>query len=102
MVAADGHQIEHSVEGRDLVDADVWHLEKIGDIADRRLRQPAIMLLLRSPQDWYDRSLLTPFRVLLDLLHGPRKVLRRELEVARLVGIKTADGHAAFPWVLVC
>ncbi len=102
MVAAHGRQIEHGVKGRDLVNPDVWHLEKIGDIANRWFRQPAIMLLLRSPQDRNDRSLLAALRIFLDLLHSPRKVLMRELEVAWLIGVKTANGHAAFPWVLVC
>ena len=94
-LAADRLQQEHGVEGRDLERADVRHAEHVGDVRDRRLRQPAVMLLLRAPQQRDHRRLLAAFRILGDLLLGPGEILRREGEFLRLQFGRgeAANGH---------
>jgi hypothetical protein len=57
-------ELEHRVESRDFQHADIGHVEQIGDgLADRRLAHPAVMLLLRAPQQRDDRGGLTAFRI---------------------------------------
>jgi len=41
-------QIEHRVEGRDLVDPDPRHVEHVGDHVHRGARQPIVVLTLRQ------------------------------------------------------
>ena len=48
VVAADRLQIVHGVKGRDLIGADVRHIELRRDIFDHRNRQPALRLRLRT------------------------------------------------------
>ena len=93
VIAADGRQIEHGVEGRDLVDADIGHAEHVGDIAERGLGQPAAHLLLRAPQQRQHGRGLPPFRIFLDLGLGPFEIFRREGEALRLLGGEAADAH---------
>jgi hypothetical protein len=50
MEFADRPQVEHCVKRRHFERANVGHAEKVGDMTDRRFRQPAAMLLLRPPQ----------------------------------------------------
>ncbi len=71
------------------------HAEEIGDMADRRLRQPAAGLLLCAPQQRNDRRLLAAFRIFLDLLFGPGQVVLAEGKLLRLdVGRgETANAH---------
>ena len=88
-----GRELEHRVEGGDLVDADVGHAQHVGDQPHGRLGQPAVVLLLRPPQQRdHGRGLLAR-RIVGDRRLGPRLVLRREGEGGGLVGVKSADGH---------
>ena len=93
VIAADRRQIEHRVEGRDLVDADIGHAQHVGDIAERGLGQPAAHLLLRAPQDRQHGGGLPPFRIFLDLGLGPFEIFRGEGEALRLLGGEAADAH---------
>jgi hypothetical protein len=52
---ADWLEIEHRVKGRNFERADMRQAEKIRDMANSRLRQPAAGLLLRTPQQRDDR-----------------------------------------------
>ena len=72
------------------------HAEHLGDMPDRRLRQPAAVLLLRPPQQRNDRRLLAAFRIFLDLLLRPCGILRREGKILRLQvrRSKAANGHS--------
>ena len=45
-VLADGLAVEHGVERRDLVHADLGHAEQLGDGVHRRKREPAAVLPL--------------------------------------------------------
>ena len=90
---ADGSQLEHRVEGRDFIDTDVGHAEHFGDIADRRLRQPAVVLFLGAPQQRNDRRGLLPGRIIFDLRLGPGKIIGREFEAGGLLGMQATDGH---------
>src|ERR1700688_2380590 len=73
---ADRLQLEHRIERRDLQHADVGHLEQIRDRADRRFRNPPIMLFLDPPQDRDRRRWLPAFRIFGDLLFRPSEVFR--------------------------
>ena len=67
----------------------------LGDMLDRLLRQPAVGLLLRAPQQRDHRRLLTAFRIFRDLLLRPGEIVGREGEFLRLqmrFG-EAADGH---------
>src|SRR6516165_11449626 len=75
---ADRRELEHRVEGRDLQHTDVGHLQEIGDRADRRLRNPTLMLLLDPPQDRDGGRRLAPGRIFRDFLPGPGEVFVRE------------------------
>ena len=94
-LAADRLELEHRVEGRDLEHADLRHAEHLGDVLDRRLRQPAAVLLLRPPQQRDHRRGLAAFRIFGDLALRPVEILRREGELLRLQfgRRKAADGH---------
>ena len=48
MIAAHGRQIVHGVEGRDLIDAHIGHIELAGDIFHHRHGQPALRLRFRT------------------------------------------------------
>ena len=88
-------QQEHGVERRHFQRADMRHAEHLGHVPDRRLRQPATVLFLRTPKQRDDRRLLAARRILRNLLLRPRGILRREGEFLRLnIGRgKAADGH---------
>ena len=92
---ADRLQLEHRVEGRDLEHADIGHVEQVGDGADRGFRNPALVLLLRPPQDRDHRRGLAAGRIFRDLRFRPREILVREREARGLqfLRCKTADGH---------
>jgi hypothetical protein len=75
---ADRCELEHRVEGRDLQHADIGHVEHVGDDADRGFRHPALVLLLRPPEDGDDGGSLAARRILRDLLPGECEVLLRE------------------------
>ena len=62
MVFADRGQVEHRIEGRHFIDADIGHAEVERDLAQRRLTHPTF-LLLRQPQQRDDRRLLAGFRI---------------------------------------
>ena len=89
---ADRSQQEHGVEGRDFQDADIGHVEELADPADRRLGNPAF-LLLNAPQDRDNSGGLLAFRELLNLLLGPGEVLGGEREARGLLGCETTYGH---------
>ena len=93
VVAADRRQIEHGVEGCDLIDPDIGHSEHAGDVAERGLWQPAAHLLLRPPQNREHGGSLAAFGIFLDLSPGPFKVFRRKGETLRLLGGEAADAH---------
>ena len=88
-------ELEHGVEGRDLQCTDVGHIKQIRHRADRRFRNPAVILFLRSPQDRQYRGCLAAFRIFGDLLFCPGKIFRREREVRGLKFFRgqAADGH---------
>ena len=70
---ADRVQLELRVEGRNLQHPDERHFEHFGDVFDRRLGNPAILLL--CPHQKRDHSrLLAAFRVFVDRLFGPGRV----------------------------
>src|SRR3546814_2456031 len=48
MVAADRREVEHRVEGRDLIGPHVRHIEIGGDIFDHRDREPPLRIRLRA------------------------------------------------------
>ena len=79
-MAADRLQIQHGVEGRDLVDPDRRHVEQLGDMLHHRLGNPAVVLALREVEQRQHRARLATRRVLGD--HGVRlgPVLGREGE----------------------
>src|SRR5512136_305677 len=60
------------------------HAEKVGDMTNRRFRQPAAMLLLRAPQQRDNRRLLPPFRIFGNFLLRPGKVILAEGKLLRL------------------
>ena len=60
------------------------HAEQVGNVFDRRARQPALLLLCPH-QHRYDRRGLAALGILADLGARPREVLGRELEPFRLI-----------------
>src|SRR5205823_4161768 len=90
--SADRREQEHCVKGRDFEHADARHIEEVGDMLDRLLRQPAARLLLRAPEQRDHRRLLPALRIFGELLLGPHAVFRREGEFLRL---KMRFGEAA-------
>ena len=70
VIAADRLQVQHRVEGGDLVDPDRRHVEQRGDILHHRLGDPATVLALREVEQRQHRARLTTRRVLGD--HGIR------------------------------
>src|SRR5690242_5201191 len=70
------------------------HTEEIRDIADCRLRQPAVMLLLRPPQQRDDCRLLAAFRIFCDLCPGPVEILLAEGKLLRLHFRRGEAAHA--------
>jgi hypothetical protein len=92
-IFADRLQIEHRVEGRDFQHADIGHAEQVGDLLDRLLGQPVIMLLLRLPQGRDHGGSLAAGRIFGDLRVEPGAVFRRELEALGLFFGETADAH---------
>ena len=81
----DRPQIEHRVEGRDLVDADRRHVEHVGDMVHRRARQPVAVLALRQIEQRHHRARLPARRIFGDMRLRLRRVLRREGEARRLL-----------------
>src|SRR5690606_22432101 len=87
-------QVEHGVEGRDFQGADMRHAEKIRDVADGGLGQPAADLLLRAPEQRNDRRLLAAIRILLQLFLRPGEIVLAEGEVLRLHAGRGKAAHA--------
>ena len=79
-------ELEHGVERGDLVDADVGHAQHVRDQAHGRLGQPAVVLLLRPPQQRDDGRGLLARRIVGDRGLGPGGILRREREALRADG----------------
>jgi hypothetical protein len=75
--------------------ADVRHAQHLGDIADRGFRQPAVVLLLGTPQQRNDRRLLAAVGIARDHLLGPSQIVRREGEFLGLLfgRCEAAIGH---------
>src|SRR4051812_38389359 len=92
---ADRRKKKHRVERCDLKHADPRHVEEVGDVLDRLLRQPAPRLLLRAPEQRDYCGLLAAGRIFRDLFLRPRAVLRREGKLLRLkVRLReAADAH---------
>src|SRR5687768_14166331 len=90
---ADRGELEHGVEGGDLIDADEAHLEELRHIFDGGAGDPAADLLLGAPEDGNDRRGLLALGVVLDEILGPRQVLWREVETLGLGGMKPAHFH---------
>ena len=78
-------ELEHRVEGGDLVDADVGHAQHVGDQAHGRLGEPVVVLLLRPPQQRDDGRGLLARRIVGDGRLGPGLVLGREGEAGGLM-----------------
>jgi hypothetical protein len=85
-VFADRRQVEHRIEGRDLVGADERHIEQLCDMLDRGARQPAADLALRQIEQRDDRARLAGRGILGDDLLRLRAVLGREGEAPGLIG----------------
>ena len=85
VIAADRLQVEHGVEGRDLVDADRRHVEQAGDMSiAARGSQPPCCRCAEIEQRQH-RARLPARRIVGDDLLRLRQVLRREGEARRLV-----------------
>jgi hypothetical protein len=101
MEAADRRQVEHGVEGRDLVGADVGHAEKSGDIFDHRDRQPALGprlgadLALGDVEQGMTCALLASRRVAADDQLRELVILRGERESAPAARISGLAGRRA-------
>ena len=89
---ADGVEMEHGVEGRDLEHPDLGHVERFRDDLDCRLGDPPL-LLLGAPQKRDHRRGLSPFRVFGDLLLRPGNVCLGEGEAFGLVLGEATQGH---------
>ena len=92
-IFADRGEIEHRVEGRDLKHADRCHAELRRDILDCRLRQPAVILLLRDPKQGDHSRRLASRRIFGELPPAARLILRRECEAVRLYFGEAAHAH---------
>ena len=90
-------QLEHGVEGRNFQNADIRHVEQLGDVTDRRLADPAVILLLGAPQERDHRGGLPARRIPVDQLLRPRKIVFRELEAVWLFRGKSANCHGVIP-----
>src|SRR6185437_10441334 len=91
---ADRAQIEHRVEGGDLVDADMRHAEHVRDIVHRRARHPIAVLALRQVEQRQHRARLPAWRILGDIGLGLGEVFRREGEALGLIDRRIAGGPA--------
>src|SRR5690606_35714745 len=89
-----GREVKHRVEGGDFEHAYGRHAEQLGDGADRRLGDPAL-LLLHQPHDRDHRRLPALGRIFRDpplrLLHGGG----RKGEACWLFGGEAADAHSS-------
>src|SRR5690349_14563521 len=83
-VFPDRLQVEHRVEGRDLVDPDGRHVEELRDMIHRGARQPVFVLALGEVEEREHRAGLTARRILRDDPLCRLEVLRRELEMRGL------------------
>src|SRR5579871_206353 len=79
-VPTHGRQIEHAVEGGDLVDPDRGHGQSIGDVVHGGTRQPAADLALGKIEQRQDRARLTAGGIAGNDLFGQRLVGGREGE----------------------
>src|ERR1700674_90920 len=86
-------EMKHRVEGRDLERANVGEAEEVGDVADRRLRQPAARLLLGAPEQCDHRGNLAAGGILRHLALRPREIVRAEGEGVGLDFGEAAHGH---------
>ena len=92
--APDRPQIEHRVEGRDLVDADRRHVEHLADVIHRRLGQPVAALALRQVEQGQHSAGLPPRRVFSNVVLRLFEVLGGERETRRLLERWSVDVKA--------
>ena len=89
---ADRGQVEHGVEGDDLIDADIGHFQPFRDGAQGRFGHPAL-LLLHNPQQGNDSRSLACFRIFPKPERNFRLTLRVEGEAVWLMFGETAYAH---------
>jgi hypothetical protein len=78
-------ELELRVEGRDFQNADIGHVEHVGDVLDRGFRDPAI-LLLRAHQQRNDADCCGPSDICLIVLPWPRPAFSALKAKLRLAG----------------
>src|SRR5438270_2762976 len=84
-ITPDRPQIEHRVEGRNLVDADRRHAEQARDVIHRGPRHPTAHLALRQIEQGQTRAGLAARRIFRDMGAGALNVHGREFECVRLL-----------------
>ncbi|MNL12658.1 hypothetical protein D3C87_1335300 [compost metagenome] len=70
-------QLELRIEGRHFHDADIGHIQHVGDFLDGGAGNPAV-LLLRTHEQRDNRRLLASLWIFLDRLFRPNGVIRIE------------------------
>src|SRR5262249_51526859 len=93
VVAPDRLQVEHAVEGADLVDPDRRHIEDLGDMVHRGARQPAAVLALRQVEQRQHGARLPPGGIAGDDAVVPGAVLRGEGEALGLAEVGRDAAH---------
>ncbi len=87
--AANGLQLKHEIEGRNLKHPDMGHAQHIADSLDYFAGDPPL-LFLRAPKKRYHRACLSSLRVFRNLSLGPCLIFRCESKIIRLIMIQAS------------